>query len=304
VLRYYHLKDAKMSMASHLLKHLVVTKYCGVSWSQSTLSRDPNGKPCFVAKADSPNPVRIDFNVSHQAGIVSLIAAIGFQEHIDVGTDVVCTNERKVQDYRHIEKDGFFDWVDIHGDVFAESEINHMKLGPVEIDLGKLVKVNGFGKDAMSRCQWRGQMVDVKVSGGDGVETTVKVDSNRVIDAKLRRFYAMWCLREAYVKMTGEALLAPWLKELEITDVQAPAAQEGVSAESLEEGAMATEFDIYFKGKKVTDVRMELSALGTNYMVGGALRVPKRADESVLRMGRWQELDLETDILAVAEAAA
>ncbi len=291
-----------MSMASHLLKHLVVTKYCNVPWSQSKLSRDANGKPYFVAKADSPNPVRIDFNVSHQAGIVSLIAAIGFKEHIDVGTDVVCANERTVHDYRHIEKDGFFDWVDIHGDVFAESEINHMKLGPIKLDLGKGAKVTGFGKDALSRCQWRNQMIDVKVSGEDGVETTLKVESNRVIDAKLRTFYAMWCLREAYVKMTGEALLAPWLKELEITDVQAPAAKEGVSAESLEEGAMATDFDIYFKGKKATDVRMELLALGTNYMVCGSLRVPKGADESVLRMGRWKELNLETDVLDVAEA--
>jgi 4'-phosphopantetheinyl transferase len=305
-MKYYHLKDAKMSLASHLLKHLIITKYCDVPWSDSTISRDVNGKPCFIPDVNNPNQAGIDFNVSHQAGIVSLVAAVGFKVHVDVGTDVVCANERLKQDYAHIDKDGFFDWIDIHGDVFAESEVSYMKLGPLEMKLEiPGAQIQGYGNDALSRCERRGGKLDIKVVGEDQKGTTVQVERNQVIDAKLRRFYAMWCLREAYVKMTGEALLAPWLRDLEISDVQAPVPKDGIQdSQSLEEGEVLKDFKIYFKEKAVTDVSMELSALGTGFMVAGSVRRPIGESASAVAMDKWQQLDLETDILAVAEAAS
>jgi 4'-phosphopantetheinyl transferase len=300
VLKYYHLKDAKMSLASHLLKHLVITKYCNVPWSQSTISRDANGKPCFTP-TNATKPVTMDFNVSHQAGIVSLIASVGFDVKVDVGTDVVCANERELHDYAHIEKQGFFDWVDMHGDVFAESELHYMKLSPVLLDIGIPNEgLSGYAKDALSRCQWRNAKLNLKMTVANGQESSVQVESNIVVDKKLRRFYAMWCLREAYVKMTGEALLAPWLKDLEITEAQAPNAATGFQdSTSLTRGEVVKDFKIFFKGRKVTDVKMELSALGPAYMIAGSLKIPKGSFN--LSMGPWQELNLERDILTVAE---
>lgn len=110
----------------------------------------------------------------------------------------------------------------------------------------------------------------------------------------------MWCLREAYVKMTGEALVAPWLKELGISDVLAPDAASTIhETTSLATGQVATDFNISFKGKKVTDVKMELSALGHAYMVAASVTVPNGSSNLV--MGSWQELNLENDIFAVAE---
>ncbi|RWA05262.1 hypothetical protein EKO27_g9841, partial [Xylaria grammica] len=38
VLKYYFVADAKMALASHLLKHWVVSKYGGVPWRETTLS--------------------------------------------------------------------------------------------------------------------------------------------------------------------------------------------------------------------------------------------------------------------------
>jgi 4'-phosphopantetheinyl transferase len=291
-----------MSLASHLLKHLVITKYCNIPWSKSTISRDENGKPCFIPE-NATKPVLMDFNVSHQAGIVSLIASVGFDVRVDVGTDVVCANERVKHDHTHIEKQGFFDWVDMHADVFAESEISHMKLSPVPLDFGiPNATLTGFSNDAVSRCQWRHAKLNVKATTADGNKSAMQIDSNSVVDKKLRRFYAMWCLREAYVKMTGEALLAPWLKELEISDVQAPdAASDIQEATSLMVGKVEKDFNIFFKGKKVTDVKMELSALGPAYMVAGSGKIPKGVNPLKLAMGMWQELDLENDILAVAK---
>ncbi|KAG4441593.1 hypothetical protein IFR05_002928 [Cadophora sp. M221] len=262
VLKYYHLKDAKMSLVSHLLKHLIITK-CNIPWPCSTISRDEKGKPCFKPGVED-NHVILDFNVSHQAGIVSLIAAVGFKG-VAVGTDVVCVNERLQQDYAHINKYGFDDWVDVHADVLADSEVAYMKSAPV---------------DDRSR----------------GAET--------VIEKQLRIFYAIWCLREAYVKMTGDALLAPWLKELEILDVQSPTVKEGIDATSLEEGEVVRQFANYFRGKAVTDVKTELAALGMHYMIAGSIRIPQELKDSGIKFGKWQQLDLEKDILDVAEAAS
>jgi len=139
---------------------------------------------------------------------------------------------------------------------------------------------------------------------GEHGQSTVRVERNTIVDAKLRRFSAMWCLREAFVKMTGDALLAPWLKELEILDVQAPKQKEGVENDtSLVEGAMLTDFRIFFKERKVNDVRMEISAYGANFMIAGSVRSPVGVlDDANLRMGSWQPLSLD-EILAVADGA-
>lgn len=285
-----------MSLASHLLKHFVIAKYCIVPWSKSKVSRDAKGKPCFSPGGSEKNDVKIDFNISHQAGIVTLIASVGFPSKVDVGTDVVCANERILQDRAHINKEGFFAWVDMHADVFAESEVQYMKLSPVKFDLESSSAIfDGYGKDAISRCQWRTGEIYLKVLDEDGAEHAKQVSSAVVVDAKLRRFYAMWCLREAYVKMTGEALLAPWLKQLEISDVDAPAAKDGIlDPHSLEEGDIVRDFRICFKNKPVTDVKMELSALGAHFMIAGSVRGD---NAHAIQLGRWRHLDLE-EILA------
>lgn len=247
--------------------------------------------------------MKIGFNVSHQAGLVSIIAVIGGHGDVEVGTDIVCVNERLDHDYRQIDKEGFFAWADIYADVFAESEVSFMKLAPVKLGLGEGLEVKGFGNDSLSRCQWRNTKLEVEaVEGKSEKAVTVTLDTNVVIDAKMRRFYAMWCLREAYVKMTGEALLAPWLKELEILNVEAPAGNDAIQdPSSLEKGQVARDFRISFKGKPVTNVMMELTALGTNYMVAGSARSATGRDISSLQMGQWKLLDLESDVLAFGE---
>jgi 4'-phosphopantetheinyl transferase len=301
VLKYYHVKDAKMSLASQLLKHLVIMKYCHVPWSKTAFSRDSRGKPFWPPPGlVSADHVKIGFNVSHQAGLVSMIAVIGGEGDVEVGTDIVCVNERLEHDYRQIDREGLFSWLDVYADVFAESEVSFMKLAPVKLDLGKEVELKGFGNDALSRCQWRNRMLRVEtMSGKPKTAASVTLDSNVVIDAKMRRFYAMWCLREAYVKMTGEALLAPWLKELEILNVDAPAGNGATQdPASLQKGQVVRDFSISFKGRPVTKVRMELTALGENYMVAASARSPTGRDISSLEMGDWQLLDLESDVLA------
>ncbi|KAH8802736.1 hypothetical protein F5884DRAFT_802867 [Xylogone sp. PMI_703] len=304
VLRYYHLKDAKMSLVSQLIKHYFITKYCGVPWSQSKISRDANGKPCYIPEGTlSGQQPSVDFNVSHQAGLVTLVAAIGFQGRVDVGTDIVCVDERLTKDYEFIEKKNFFDWVDMYADVFSDSEVNEMKLAPVNVPLSdSRFELRGYGMEVVSCCGSRNrklQLAVLDVETGTGDEITV--ESNIVIDAKLRRFYAYWCLRETYVKMTGEALLAPWLKDLMFKGVVPPAPRKAGEAEGdLIEGEILKEFHIEFQGKKVTDVTVELAALGSNYMVGAAVRAELDEDRRDIVLGPWENIDLES-ILWLAE---
>ncbi|KAE8445411.1 hypothetical protein EG329_013424 [Mollisiaceae sp. DMI_Dod_QoI] len=305
VLRFYYLRDAKTKLVSHLLKHLVIAKFCNVPWSKSTISSDAKKKPCYIPEGQTSEPEGFAFNVSHQAGVVALIAAVGFKGRIEVGADIVCVNERIKMDYQHIDKHGFFDWVDMHADVFAPSEISQMKLGPVPVDLRvQGAGLNGYGKDAVSRVQRRNERINVKMIGGNGEEMELQMQTDAIVDAKLRRFYAMWCLREAYVKMSGDALLASWLKDLEILEVVAPKAREGVKDEaSLEKGEVYKQFATCMNGKVMKDVKTEMTAMGLNYMMAGTVRVPKEHQLSDVVFGDWLELDFEKDVLAVAESS-
>ena len=84
--------------------------------------------------------------------------------------------------------------------------------------------------------------------------------------AKMRLFYAYWALKEAYIKMTGEALMAPWLKDLEFRKVKAPDAMA-----DKEWGLPASDFEIWLRGARVQGVRMELQAWGKEYLIATAV---------------------------------
>lgn len=288
VLRYYHVKDAKMSLASQLLKHLAIVELCHVGWHESTITRDAHGKPCYVPSSGKT----IDFNVSHQAGIVSLIAGPG-----EVGTDVVCVNERN--EHAILEKEGFFHWVDIHADVFSPDEVRSLKFDSDALNLDMIPA--GYGRDAIVRCQHPHQRVSWTSAGK--VES---LDGSVVMDAKLRRFFAIWCLREAYVKMTGEALLAAWLRNLEFKGFRAPRPSSQSTHDTLDltPGEVVVEFDIYLKGKRVENVAMELRALGQNYMVASAVKVTDAAAVDKVVFPGYTELDLDRDIYRIAEEPA
>ncbi|KAL7621523.1 hypothetical protein AAE478_008847 [Parahypoxylon ruwenzoriense] len=251
VLRYYFVADAKMSLASALLKHWVVSKYAGVPWWETKLTRDANKKPIFL---DAAGKQPVAFNVSHQAGIVALVAVAGYVDgsQVDVGTDVVCTSERRVRDHKFIDAEGWGKFVDMHSDVFGRSEAGYLKQ-----DL---------------------------LGAQPGLPPLARGDE--ITDFKLRQFYTLWCIREAYVKMTGEALLAPWLKDLEFRRFRAPEPGEGFAQRSdggdmVESREVIREHEIVFKGGKVTDANICLRSLGPDYMTCTAVRTPGRKEDAL-----------------------
>ena len=91
--------------------------------------------------------------------------------------------------------------------------------------------------------------------------------------AKMRLFYAYWALKEAYIKMTGEALMAPWLKDLEFRKVKAP---DPVATEQW--GRAASDFEIWLRGTRVDTVTMELQAWGKDYLIATAVHGIKQGE--------------------------
>ncbi|KAK3044163.1 hypothetical protein LTS18_002015, partial [Coniosporium uncinatum] len=133
VCRKYHIEDAKNSLASALLKRLYIAKTLGVPWNEIRFKRKGNpihGKPVYAPLDGSPSP--IDFNVSHQAGLVALIGS--HSRDVEVGIDIVCVNER--DEYRVIDREGFDGFVDMYEEVFSEEEMWDMKYN---IDLVQLL---------------------------------------------------------------------------------------------------------------------------------------------------------------------
>lgn len=289
-LRYVFPKDARMSLASALLKHLIVTTLTvpPVSWSSVVISADTYGKPCFLPSSSK----QFDFNVSHQAGLVSMIASKDASS--EVGTDIVCVNERIDQIYTTIDSEGFDGWVDLHADVFHEEELKQIKYGARGLDLDCSGWTNeAVALSSISRCVRRSGPDIIREGSGAALRFTAR----QVIDAKLRKFYAYWALREAYVKMTGEALLAPWLRQLSFVEegVRAPRLSCCATEQGLEAGEVIENMNVWRAGVKVTDVALELRAYGKYYMIASAVR--QRFPAEIVFPG-YETLDLERDVMS------
>ncbi|KAI0487586.1 phosphopantetheinyl transferase [Xylaria cf. heliscus] len=271
VLKYYFIADAKMALASQLLKHWVVSKYGAVPWRDTKLSADKNGKPVF---RDGAGRQPVVFNVSHQAGLVALVAAHGYEEgdssKVDIGTDIVCVSERQRRDHQMIRAEGWPRFVDMHAEVFGRSEAAYLKSG-----LAALPAYAALGSEEARR------------------------------DYGLRAFYTLWCLREAYVKMTGEALLAEWLGDLVFRGFEPP--EPGTAfAQSADDGPaqVIRRHDVVFKGSKVEDANICIRSLGPDYMTCTAVRTPERKGDALgWELGPYAFLTVD-EIVAHGEATS
>ncbi|KAJ3495720.1 hypothetical protein NLG97_g3189 [Lecanicillium saksenae] len=255
VLRYYHVRDAKLALGSALLKRLIIAQNTpGLAWDAATAVRDPHTKPVFYHPRGSLKQPLI-FNVSHQAGLVVVLAAYDAPDGTQVGVDVVCPGERRDRDIESIHKEGWKKYVDMHDSV----------LSPVEA------------------CRLRDLAVAPTGSSAD------------IADRKLSYFYTLWCLREAYVKMTGEALLASWLGDLEMRDFAPPG--DKPEADGLK---------VFFGpggGKAVTDVDLRIEwFLGKQYMISTSVRNPDI--NAPLQIGKFELLNLDAVLRQAEELKA
>ena len=247
VIRFYRPSDAKLSLASCLLKHRAIATTCEVPWSESTIGEDSNRKPCH--KPSNPEGKTLEFNVSHHGTLVALVGCSGGD--VRLGVDIVRMNREK--DYATVMKEGFQSWARTYESVFSDREVQ--------------------------------DIAHYEAPEHDDIQDTIR--------AKLRHFYAHWCLKEAYVKMTGEALLAPWLKDVEFRNVQVPlpaSLAEGGAPEANLWGQTCTDVEIWAHGDRVTDVQLEIQAFRDDYMIATA------SSHIGAQFSAFKELDLEKDV--------
>ena len=267
--RFHFHRDAKLSLASSLLKrYFISTVFPNAFFSHLELSRRgslKHGKPSYTTSSNAPKEEKakeVDFNVSHQAGLVALAgyaqprrtcsfpgASSGnsSEPSMTLGVDITNTHERHAQDHRLIAKSGFDGWVDMHEDIFSPADLTEMKQK----------EVDDFGYTE---------------------------DDEASLDRRRRRFYTYWCLKEAYVKLEGEALLAGWLREVEFRKVRVPeAGRKGQWGETI------GDIEVWRKGVREEATRMEVRAWNEEFIVGLAVK----GDASGVLTGNWQLLDIE-----------
>jgi 4'-phosphopantetheinyl transferase len=115
----FNIADARMSLASALIKRAFIAKETGLSFSSIQLSTrgDMFGKPIFVPP-EAPEGKQwpyIDFNVSHQASLITLVGIVvrggapmnGKDVSALVGCDIVAPAERFQIDLEGIKELGF-----------------------------------------------------------------------------------------------------------------------------------------------------------------------------------------------------
>lgn len=187
----------------------------------------------------------VDFNVSHQAGLVALVGCAASDALI--GVDITCVNERNEK--RMIEREGFEDFVNMHEEVFSPADMNAMK------------------------------------------------SASGTLDEQIRTFYAYWALKEAYVKLEGEALLADWLKETEFRNVTVPPPVSKADVASSE--IRKSTIEVWFRGERQSDVEMFLEPFEDNYLIATAAKKVK--DSKFAGLPGMKVLDLENDVLPFAD---
>lgn len=271
-LGFHFLRDARLSLGSSLLKRTFVLRALGgthdvsaPAWGEVGFARREGkrfGKPCYdppPSSSSSPSP-HLDFNVSHQAGVVVLagFSSPATATPVSVGVDVTCTTERRERDLRSLRADagGFDSFVEMHEDVFSEADVESIK------------------------------------HGGSG--------SGEAPDEQLRRFYAYWALKEAYVKMEGEALLAKWLREVRFVGVRvpAPAREDGGGPW----GECVEGIEVWLRGERRKDVVLFLQAFEEGYLVATSV-MTGGAREDVGRP-EWDVVTYEKDIEPLARPGA
>lgn len=331
-------------------------------WTGSNTSASSHPSPS-EAQSDVKG---LEFNVSHQAGLVAImgcttptaqlpnpshsissatplspslppqqlqqLSLVGHHTpelgagQVRLGVDIACTNEDKRTPKDLNTQAKFEEWVDIFAEMFSDRERRIMMHAPVHVPVPEREE-GDYGWDSSTSSE---DGKPVPLTGG-GKEA-------KMIEQKLRRFYAYWGLKEAYIKMVGEGLLASWLRELEFLDVVPPAVPEAVSRArsrsrsrnrvggiNVPNGQANNHSHLHpqtglqhevekwtpsekaergvttlFRGKQVEDVDIEIVAYDEDFLVATATRGVEEVKDGI-EVKRWLRLDIENDIRPCAE---
>ena len=120
-------------------------------------------------------------------------------------------------------------------------------------------------------------------------ESDLRLSGDELLRERARLFYAHWACKEAYVKMTGDALGADFLRILEFEDVRVP--QPAPRVEDVETPGEVTATQPTMSGTVIEDVHIQIQAIGRDYMVATAIR-------GIDSVPDFHKVDLVRDILS------
>jgi 4'-phosphopantetheinyl transferase len=295
--------DRLMSLASALLKYVFIHRYARIPWDEVRISKtpDPHRRPYWDPGAGSTGGTGLEFNVSHQNGLVTFIgcqtpheqsqayavneqqkeSAYGSQqtsaasEQVRLGIDIACTNEHGRTPADITTQSKLDEWVDIFEEMFSDACRKDMKTAAI----------------------------------------THAKSPSQVVQQRFRRFYAYWSLKEAYIKMVGEGLLADWLAKLEFQNVTAPEPpmpedfpDDGFSWALRDEDELkwtppdhaVRDVRATLYGQPLRDVKLCLVAFENTFLCATATRGVRDATQRTSQE-RWIKLDIERDIRPCAE---
>jgi 4'-phosphopantetheinyl transferase len=285
-----------MTLGSALLKRAYIKKCTDLTWSQIHFGRKVDaklGKPYWIAPDGTKKWPQIDFNVSHQRGLVTLVGVCAEHgsEEIEVAVDIVSPNERN--DMATIAGSDFSHFVSTFEHVLSEDEIFSIiykmpSNGSFRLLSGQEIQNEQIGRlDRTIEC---GKSLSVTLKDGIAVE----FPSDLIIEEKLRNFYATFSLKEAYTKLGGWGLSAEWIKDCVFMDVKAPA-KGGVRRCNIlgtwGEKIREDEIDFQLDGKDVKDVVIEQQSLEEDYIITTTLKPYKRSIDQELP--DWTTIHLE-----------
>ncbi|KAJ5143240.1 4'-phosphopantetheinyl transferase [Penicillium bovifimosum] len=259
VKKYYQTSDKHMSLASQLLKYYYIHQATGAPWNEIKIQRTPmpKNRPFYDAS--------LEFNVSHQAGITVFTGTRVARANPPtakpalprVGIDVACVDEPARRRANRPPKSlaNLATFVDVFTDVLSPSELATIKNPAATLDLARKRGIN---------------------------KSDPKQDTEESLATYgVRLFYSTWALKEAYLKMTGDGLLASWIKDLEFTNVIPPEPVSRLTGDSSESvpsvqnwGPPYSDITITLDGIPDHSVRVQLVAFEHYYIVATAASGP------------------------------
>lgn len=296
--RYVRKPDRFMALASALLKYTFIHKTARIPWSEVKISRTP--KPHSRPYWNPPEHwcqrgfEGLEFNVSHQAGLVVLVGARTATRPRDARVDDLAQINVRTSAVINPDPTAVAE---------AESEIDEDE--PEDVRIGVDVACTWEPPRTPDLCtqekleEWVDVFAEMfsKKEQHDMVHTPVSgLHGMTVSDQKARRFYVYWALKEAYIKMVGEGLLAPWLRELEFRDVPVPPRVEVNKPEAwkLLTDEQTAKLGVAFRGRKIAHtMHTTIEAFEDTFVVATMTRGVVDQSQSETR---WEKIDLFGDI--------